>query len=553
MKLKRKAFDINFINKSIIALFVWGLLNSFNPIYADTYYVAPYGNDNNPGTEVQPWLTIQKAANTLIAGDTVYVKTGTYNEQVIPQNSGSPGNYITYLAYPGDTVTINGTGIPVPIWYGVFDITDKSYIEVSGLRVINSTYAGIIAWGSSHIIIEKNYTYNTVSSGIASWESSNIIIDSNEVELACNDGLQECITVAVTDTFEVKNNHVHHGGPGTNGGEGIDIKDGSSNGKVYKNHVHDMNMNRLGIYVDAWDKHTYNIEVFQNIVHHCAHGIIVASEAGGLLENVRIYNNIAYNNEEVGIWIANWSSAQQQPMKDIKVINNTLYNNGNVWGGGINVMNSDAENVVIRNNICSQNLSFQIVIEDAPQNLIVDHNLIDGYMGYWGEIYGSDSVVGNPMFVNPLEADFHLLEGSPAINSGSSDNAPDFDFDGNPRPQGAGYDIGAYEYVDPIAIHENINQNPSLLNIYPNPFSRSTFIDYQLPIFAKVNLKIYDITGQEIRTLVNKKQAEGKHSVVWDGKDDTGKLVGSGIYFCKLKSKTHNKSGKIIKILFCRQ
>ncbi|GAG74122.1 unnamed protein product, partial [marine sediment metagenome] len=52
------------------------------------------------------------------------------------------------------------------------------------------------------------------------------------------------------------------------GGEGIDVKDGSSNGKVYKNHVHDIN--RLGIYVDAWDKHTYNIEVFQNIVHNCS-------------------------------------------------------------------------------------------------------------------------------------------------------------------------------------------------------------------------------------------------------------------------------------------
>ncbi|MCD4697098.1 MAG: hypothetical protein K8S16_12750, partial [Bacteroidales bacterium] len=202
--------------------------------YGATYYVdASDGNDSNPGTEAQPWLTIQKAANTLIAGDTVYIEEGIYNEQVIPQNSGSDGNYIVYLAYPGDTVTIDGTGIPLPEWYGVFDITDKSYIKVSGLRVINSNDTGIIVWGSNYIIIEKSYTYNTVSSGIGAWSCSNIIIDSNEVELACNDGLQECITVAGTDTFEVSNNHVYNGGPGTNGGEGIDIKDGSSNGKVY--------------------------------------------------------------------------------------------------------------------------------------------------------------------------------------------------------------------------------------------------------------------------------------------------------------------------------
>ena len=94
---------------------------------------------------------------------------------------------------------------------------DKSYIRISGIRIINAgpndNNVGILVDNSGHIIIEKNYTYNTVSSGIGVYNSNNIIIDSNEVELACNDGEQECITVAETDTFEVKNNHVHHGGP----------------------------------------------------------------------------------------------------------------------------------------------------------------------------------------------------------------------------------------------------------------------------------------------------------------------------------------------------
>ena len=61
---------------------------------ASTYYVAPDGHDLNPGTEALPWRTIQKAADTLVAGDTVYIKAGVYEEQVIPQNSGSPGSYI---------------------------------------------------------------------------------------------------------------------------------------------------------------------------------------------------------------------------------------------------------------------------------------------------------------------------------------------------------------------------------------------------------------------------------------------------------------------------
>ena len=53
---------------------------------------------------------------------------------------------------------------------------------------------------------------------------------------------------------------------------------------------------------DAWDRHTYNIDIFQNIVHDSRNdGITVASEMGGLLENVKIYNNISYNNSLFGI------------------------------------------------------------------------------------------------------------------------------------------------------------------------------------------------------------------------------------------------------------
>ena len=397
---------------------------------SNTYYVAPEGDNSNPGTEAQPWKTIQKAADTLVAGDTVYIKNGTYNEKVTPQNSGSLGNYITYTAYPGDTVTIDGTGITLPNWYGVFDVSNRNYIKVSGLRIINSAYAGIFVGGSSHIIIEKSHTYNTYSSGIAVCSGNNIIIDANEVELACNDGDQECITVAVTDTFEVKNNHVHHGGPGTHGGEGIDVKAGSSNGKIYKNHVH--NMNRVGIYIDAWNGYEHDIDVYQNIVHdNLGDSIALATEDGGHLENIRVYNNIVYNVLGTGLSVYSFPGVK----RNIKVINNDFYN----CGTGIGVWDTTIQDFIIRNNICSKN-SCQIQA-NALGNLTIDHNLIDGCT----QIYGDDPVIGDPMFINPSEADFHLQENSSAIDNGSSIYAPNDDYDENPRPQGAGYDIGAYE------------------------------------------------------------------------------------------------------------
>ncbi len=415
--------------------------------YGTTYYVSPTGSDSNTGTEAQPWRTIQKAADTLVAGDTVYIKAGTYQERVVPQNSGSAGNYILYAAYPGDTVTIDGASIIVPEWGGLFDITGNSYIRVSGLRIMNAGpnlhNPGILVDGSSHIIIENNYVYNTADSGIGVWSSDHVIVDNNEVEGACYNGYNESISVGGTDTFEVKNNHVHH-----NQKEGICAKDGSSNGKVFNNRVH--HTDAVGIYIDATDKHTYNIEVFGNVVHDIsANGFAVGSEMGGLLENIEVYNNIAYNNRWCGIHL-HVCCIDNHPVRGVKVINNTFYNNGwEPWGGGILVENPQAEDVVIRNNICSQNLSFQIAVNPAMPtgNLTVDHNLIDGYRGDEGEIYGSDYVEGDPMFVNAAGADFHLQGNSPAIDSGSPTDAPGDDFEGQPRPSGAGYDIGADEYL----------------------------------------------------------------------------------------------------------
>jgi hypothetical protein len=454
-------------------------------LQGDTYYVAPNGHNSNPGTETQPWRTIQKAADTLVAGETVYIKAGTYEEQIIPRYSGNPDNPIVYAAYPGDRATIDGAYFELPPYEsGLIVVEDRHYITISGLRIENAgphdNNAGIYVDTSSHIIIENNHTYNTVSSGIGVWNSENIIIDGNEVELGCNDGEQEVITVANTDTFEIKNNHVHHGGPGSIGGEGIDAKDGSRNGKIFNNHVHHMRADRTCLYLDAWDKHTFNIEVYQNLLHNCSAGITLASESGGLLEDIKVYNNIIYHNRYNGLEIGEWGEpgVTTHPVENVAFINNTVYGNGTAgWGGGWHNENSDAANIVVRNNIFSQNLSFQIADESplAPANLTIDHNLIDGFRDYEGETRGSDYVEGDPLFWNASEAQFRLFQGSPAIDTGSDLEAPSQDFAGVARPQdGDGdsfpaYDIGAYEKI----VYSEFVYLPLLTKIVNFPPSRT--------------------------------------------------------------------------------
>lgn len=425
--------------------------------HAAIYYVAPGGNDSNPGTIDQPWHTIQKAADTLSAGDTVHIRAGTYHEQVMPQNSGSAGHLITYAAYPGETVTLDGSGVTLPDdLAGLFNISNQSYIQVSGLHVINAgpynNNTGLLALHSSFITMENNSTYNTRSSGIGVWVSDHVVVADNRVDEAGSSGWQECISIAGTDTFEVRHNDVLNCHK-----EGICIKDGDAYGQVYGNRVHDIQA--VGIYVDAWDKHTHHIDVFQNVAHDVLdnNGFALASEMGGLLEEIHVYNNLAYHNRYVGLAVTTNGDAIAHPMRSLTIINNTFYDNSwETWGGGITIDNPDAQEVIIRNNLVSQNLYFQIAIATTvpTQTLTVDHNLIDGYRGTEGETYGSDHVVGDPAFVNAASADFHLLASSPAIDAGSVAGAPAIDMDGRARPSDgngdgiAAYDIGAYETLN---------------------------------------------------------------------------------------------------------
>jgi len=83
---------------------------------------------------------------------------------------------------------------------------------------------------------------------------------------------------------------------------------------------------------------------------------------------------------------------------------------------------------------------------------------------------------------------------------------------------------------------------------YPNPFNPNTVIRYQIPEMKKVTLKIYNILGQEIRTLVNTKQAAGVHSVVWDGKDQYGHAVSTGVYLYRMQAGDFVMTKKMVLV-----
>lgn len=108
--------------------------------------------------------------------------------------------------------------------------------------------------------------------------------------------------------------------------------------------------------------------------------------------------------------------------------------------------------------------------------------------------------------------------------------------DGIPSPTG----------VDPFHIGDLIPRVYSLNQNYPNPFNPTTQIMYGLPKDSQVELKVFNIMGQEVTTLVNGWQKAGYRSVVWDGRDNSGHPVASGVYFYRLKAGGFNSIKKMV-------
>ncbi len=133
------------------------------------------------------------------------------------------------------------------------------------------------------------------------------------------------------------------------------------------------------------------------------------------------------------------------------------------------------------------------------------------------------------------------MVGSPCINAGDPNSPLD--------PDGTIADMGAYFYFDPSSIDESELLNTyDLMQNYPNPFNPVTTISWQLPEVGFVTLKIYDILGREVTTLVNEELAAGNHEVEFNSHSGEVRNLSSGIYFYQLKAGDYINTRKMVLI-----
>lgn len=117
--------------------------------------------------------------------------------------------------------------------------------------------------------------------------------------------------------------------------------------------------------------------------------------------------------------------------------------------------------------------------------------------------------------------------------------------------------IGSSFLLDDLVFESGtaIGDDPNLLpekfaleQNYPNPFNPSTSIKYYLAKGENVELEIYNLAGQKVKTLVSAKQSAGEHQIQWDGRNDSGELAASGVYLYRLRAGSEVLTRKMVML-----
>ena len=93
------------------------------------------------------------------------------------------------------------------------------------------------------------------------------------------------------------------------------------------------------------------------------------------------------------------------------------------------------------------------------------------------------------------------------------------------------------------------NRGPVSISASPNPFNPSTMIQYELPFAGHVTISIYNVRGRHVATIVDEEKSAGWHTAQWRGRDQSGGIVASGMYFAGIE---YNKAARAIKLVLLK-
>ncbi|HPI74190.1 MAG TPA: T9SS type A sorting domain-containing protein, partial [bacterium] len=267
-------------------------------------------------------------------------------------------------------------------------------------------------------------------------------------------------------------------------------------------------------------------------------GIIFAAGADGGPADIRdilLRGNIIYDNAVAGIVVQGWS-----PITRVRIYHNTLSGNreGDLLVGGT------VDSVEVRNNIFSHSgRRPHISVERSVTHFTARRNLYDPSPKTLENASDAEALEAAPGFVSVDQRDFSLRLGSPAIDAGIDLGWP---------YAGSAPDLGAIESdlrTSSGSVSEEDAQAVGLYfeNCTPNPCNGEMQFHYRLAADSAIKMEIYDITGRLVTRLVDAQQSKGQHAQRWNGCDNRGRRVPSGLYFCLLRTDSEQIVKKLIR------
>jgi hypothetical protein len=385
-----------------------------------TYYVATTGSDTNAGTQAAPWRTIQHAANSVHAGDTVLVMGGTYNEVVTMTTSGNASaGYITFKNYPGQSAIVDGTGLAVGAsgQTGLFSLEGTfSYIVIQGFEIRNysSSSKGKVPVGidfegaGSNIEILNNHIHNIVQT-LSSCNAANALAVAlygtqapasiNNVTLYGNEidhnttGCSENVSFDGNVQYWVQANNLVHDGDNIGldniGFEGVSPNsayDQARDGWVFGNTIYNISSTTNPVYHNQVGADGYycdgctRVIVERNLIHDSDLSEMASEHSGHVSSYVMFRNNIIYHSLYVGLSIGGYSK-NVGGTDHCVIVNNSLWDDGTYGNSGLGEFQIQyyATNNTVENNIFDDyTLTSKYLVYDfttsVPNPAVMDFN-----------------------------------------------------------------------------------------------------------------------------------------------------------------------------------
>ena len=547
---------------TVLLLFILKITTMFPQIY-----VAPNGDDTNPGTITEPFASMQRAQALASPGDTVFIRGGLYQfteDRIskVQQNlfacisfldkSGLPEKTIKYWAYPGEKPVFDFSDIApaerriVGIWVD----QGTEYIHIKGLEmtgiqvtILTHTESYCIYSRGSNNIFEQISMHDNIGTALRHYKGGNNLFLNCDA-YRNHDNVSEDGLGSNTDGFGC------HPDPGSTGNifrgcrawfnsdDGFDIIR-ADEAVVFENcwafyngfstsfqSLGDGNGFKAGGYAHDLASQIPD-PVPRNTIRFC---VAVSNKASGFFSNHHLagndwYNNTAYQNN------ANFNMVNRQsPHIDniwVDGYDHVLKNNLSYepFESGTNTAYIDNEQNTVENN------SFDLPITLTDADFIsLDQSLLS-------EPRKPDGSLPDVDFMRPAQGSV-IKDAGVDIGFPFSGNAPD---------------LGAIDtdYTTSIkTLAGDVVKKIVLFQNYPNPFNPQTNIRYTLSESAYINVSVYNIFGQKIRDLVWQHENPGEFTVPWNGNNDLGEGVASGIYFYRLSATnsagTHSIQKKMI-------